>query len=128
MAKSYKLKGGNYIDSTGIVHDHNLLSDRLNTLNNKQFQAIDSNSNTFEIIIPHRGSSNIKSALVITTEWCGIVSIGSSSQTWVYMLGNRNETHCTAEQIENTNTYVKVKLTFTGIQYGGLSAICPWYN
>ena len=128
MSKSYKLKGDNYIDSTGIVHDHSLLSNRLNALNNKQFQTFDENSNTFEIIIPHRGTPNIKSALVITTEWCGIVSIGARNQTWVYMLGNRSSTQCTAEQIENTNTYVKVKLTFTGIQYGGLSAICPWYN
>ena len=90
------------------------------------FQVVDVNSSTFEIIIPHQGGSNIKNALVITTEWCGIVSIGSRNQTWVITLGNRNSTQCTAEQIENTSTFVRVKLTFTNTQYGGIQVICPY--
>lgn len=45
MSKSYKLKDGNYIDSTGIVHNKQLLSNLLNakwkkaTLNSDYFES-----------------------------------------------------------------------------------------
>lgn len=39
MAKSFKYKDDNYLDSTGIVHNKELLSDKLNSITNSYVQG-----------------------------------------------------------------------------------------
>ena len=81
------------------------------------------NSSTFTITIPHDGATNIKSAFVFCVEWAGIVTIGSSSQIWSYMMGNLNGRTMTPSISEHTSTYVKVLLTFNSTIYGGIKVL-----
>ena len=84
------------------------------------------NLTEFTITIPHSGESNIRSVLFFTKNYAGVVSIGNTSQIWLIELGSRESTTCTAEINQHTSNYVKVKLTFNEIQYGGINVILPY--
>ena len=74
MSKSYKLKDGNYIDSTGIVHNKKLLSDILSiqegqlTVNSNYFSSIDVNK------VQKQGN-------IVTIDFRGLVSNDIPSNT-----------------------------------------------
>ena len=84
------------------------------------------NLTEYIITIPHRHESNIRSVLFFTKNYAGIVSIGNATQIWLVELGSRDSTTCTTTIYEHTTTYVKVKLTFSEIQYGGINVILPY--
>lgn len=96
-----------------------------NDLSNKPEIPIvyDTNSTTFTITIPHSTSGNIKSALVFSQSWAGVVSIGNSSQIWSFTIGNLSNVTMTPTIAEHTSSYVKVTLTFSTTIYGGIKVL-----
>ena len=127
MAKSYKFKGDNYIDSSNVSFNRSKLSDFLQDLKSKRFNNTNNNLTEFIVNIPHAGNGSIKSLFFFTMAYAGIVSIGNSSQLWLIPLGSSNGVTCTASIVEHSASNVKVKLTFSETQYGGLNTFLPYY-
>lgn len=128
MAESYKIKGNNnYLDSSNVSFNRSKLSDFLQDLKDKRFNNTNNNLAEYIVNIPHTSDGNIKSLFFFTTNYAGIVSIGNSSQLWLLPLGSLNGVTCTASIVEHSASNVKVKLTFSEQQYGGLNTFLPYY-
>lgn len=95
MSKSYKLKDGNYIDSTGIVHNRKLLSEILTILTRMKFEDYvtgkDLNTeNGLLTIFSYAMPTNVPSNFA---GWGVGVCFGNASYRTQILVGNYNYTN-----------------------------------
>lgn len=115
----HKVTADNMNEIKSVVNENSTKLDNINCYVDNNYN----NATTFDILIKHKGISQINSAIVSAGfQWFGIITVGNNVQLWTNKLSGT--LNCTAKLKSHSATEVVVTLDFgTEVVYGGIRVI-----